>query len=214
MQEQAATSPSSITGNFASLLAAFAAPAEKPEPGWNEDGLADDIATLSYEQALRTHARYRRTNDGELQREPDAADGPLQHKIVSSVSRPTAASPADPPAAQGAASTGASRAAVRRPGTLDENRKEASITIRLSKAECARLHERAAEAGLTVSAYLRSCTLEIEALRSQVKEALTQFRVAPSVEESKASQAGPGPSSSWRTRLFPRWSGGHRAAQA
>ncbi len=50
------------------------------------------------------------------------------------------------------------------------------MTIRLSKAECARLRERAAEAGLTVSAYLRSCALEAEALRAEVKQALAELK--------------------------------------
>jgi hypothetical protein len=54
--------------------------------------------------------------------------------------------------------------------TLAENRKSASITIRLSKPECAQIHQRAASAGLTVLAYLRSCVLEAESLRAQVKE--------------------------------------------
>ena len=52
----------------------------------------------------------------------------------------------------------------------------ASITIRLSEAECAQLRQRAAESGLTVSAYLRSCTLEVESLRAQVKDTLAQLR--------------------------------------
>jgi len=56
--------------------------------------------------------------------------------------------------------------------------KEASITIRMSKAECAQLRKRAAEAGLTVSAYMRSCTFEAESLRAMVKEALAQLRSA------------------------------------
>src|ERR1700677_3463737 len=46
----------------------------------------------------------------------------------------------------------------------------------LSRAECARLHQRAAEAGLTVSAYLRSCMVEAEALRAQVKQALAELK--------------------------------------
>jgi hypothetical protein len=46
----------------------------------------------------------------------------------------------------------------------------------MSKAECARLHRRAAEAGLTVSAYLRSCVLEADALRAQVKQALAELK--------------------------------------
>ena len=56
--------------------------------------------------------------------------------------------------------------------------RQASVTIRLSQAECARLHERAAEAGVTVSAYLRSCTFEAEALRAEVKAALADLRAA------------------------------------
>ncbi len=62
-------------------------------------------------------------------------------------------------------------------------RRSASITIRLSRAENAQLRERAAEAGLTVSAYLRSCTLQAEALRAQVKQALAQLRAAPVAEK-------------------------------
>ena len=46
----------------------------------------------------------------------------------------------------------------------------------MSRSEIAQLQRRAAEAGLTVSAYLRSCTFEAEALRTQVKEALAQLR--------------------------------------
>jgi hypothetical protein len=58
----------------------------------------------------------------------------------------------------------------------DRNLKSASITIRLSKVECTQLRIRAAEAGLTVSAYLRSCTFETESLRALVKDTLAQLR--------------------------------------
>jgi predicted DNA binding CopG/RHH family protein len=65
------------------------------------------------------------------------------------------------------------------PTALERNLKSASITIRLSKAESAQLRRRAAEAGLTVSAYLRSCTFEAESLRALVKDTLAQLRSAP-----------------------------------
>lgn len=58
----------------------------------------------------------------------------------------------------------------------------------MSKKECEQLHARSAEAGLTISAYLRSCTFEAEALRAQVKEALAELRSAP-VTESRLSIA-------------------------
>ena len=54
---------------FASLLAGFAALTDKTgeaasrsqhvSANWNDDDLKEDVATISYEQALRTHARRR-----------------------------------------------------------------------------------------------------------------------------------------------------------
>jgi hypothetical protein len=85
---------------------------------------------------------------------------------------------------------------------LDESRKAASITVRLSKAECAQLHERAAEAGLTVSAYLRSCTCEVEALRSQVKETLAQLRSLASGQAQRPAITGQRLGRSWWSRLI------------
>jgi hypothetical protein len=72
-----------------------------------------------------------------------------------------------------------------RAGASDPLRKSASIHIRLSLAESAQLRERAAEAGLTVSAYLRSCVLEAETLRAQVKQALAQLRAASVAEKPR-----------------------------
>ena len=59
---------------------------------------------------------------------------------------------------------------------LDRDLRSASVTIRLSKAESAKLHQRAGESGLTVSAYLRACALEAETLRAQVKQALAELK--------------------------------------
>jgi hypothetical protein len=67
---------------------------------------------------------------------------------------------------------------------IEGKHKSASVTVRLSEEENAQLRERAAEAGLTISAYLRSCTLEAETLRAQVKQALTALRAA-SLEEQR-----------------------------
>lgn len=80
-----------------------------------------------------------------------------------------------------------------------KQRKAASVTIRLSEAEQAQLRERAAEAKLTLSAYLRSCIFEAESLRAQVKEALTQMRAGALAD--KAPTAVEEPSSS----LFKTW---------
>jgi hypothetical protein len=100
----------------------------------------------------------------------------------------------------------------------ERNLKDASITIRMSKAECTQLHRRAAEAGLTVSAYLRSCTLEAESLRAMVKDALAQLR-------SETIQTKPATPATRRRSLLGRftrrlaglltsWHNSQRAARA
>ncbi len=203
MQEpDAANTPSATTANFASLLAALTAPAPKPATEWNEDGLAEDIATLSYEQALRTHTRYRSA-------QPDNSR-PIQHGRASSLSGPGGTPHTR---TQGRNSAGQPKAG-HGSTVLEKNRKSASITIRLSREEGAQLRERAAEAGLTVSAYLRSCIFEAESLRAQVKEALVQLRASVSADEKKPPSPATSSSSTWRARLFPRWSGNQGTAHA
>ena len=76
------------------------------------------------------------------------------------------------------------------------------VTLRLSHAESAKLHERAAEAGLTVSAYIRSCVFEVEALRTQVREALAQLRSAACHEQQDKRDPVAPASPTWRSRLF------------
>jgi len=136
---------SSVTAStFAGLLASLAAQPQPASPEWNDDQLADDVATLSYEKAMRTHG---------YDRPPAFNQGPAPGSEWGQ-SRPDRSVSAPP----------------------DHSLKRASITIRLSEPECAQLRRRAAEAGLTVSAYLRSCTLEVESLRTQVKQTLAQLR--------------------------------------
>ena len=57
MQQPGTNSPSSNPPSFAGLLASLTAPT--PRTAWNNDDLAEDVATLSYEHALRAHARYK-----------------------------------------------------------------------------------------------------------------------------------------------------------
>jgi hypothetical protein len=172
--ERLATSPRSAeTSSFAGLLASLAAPrkaGEGRESAWNDGALGDDVVTLSYEQAIRNHARYRADERGELPSpvvtETRTDEGPDAGRKLRDLT----------------------------PRDL----RTASVTIRLSKAECAQLHQRAAEAGLTVSAYLRSCVLEADALRAQVKQALAELKIAAKAET--ASAAAPRPRLSWFRR--------------
>ncbi|MGA2087252.1 MAG: hypothetical protein ABSG60_17225 [Terracidiphilus sp.] len=189
------------------MLAALAAPAPAAAdrgPTWSDDGLEDDVATLSYEHALRAHARYRPVDDDDRSLTQIADPGPIRNRE----SLPAAAIPTAPAATPYAAvptSVYAEPEAARGLATeLDRTLKCASITIRLSKAECAQLHRRAAEAGLTVSAYLRSCTFEAESLRTLVKETLAELRSAAS--KGKQTCSAP-PRRSWFQRLLQaaRW---------
>jgi hypothetical protein len=59
---------------------------------------------------------------------------------------------------------------------VPDPRKCASVTVRLTAEENDRLRHRAAEARLTVSAYLRSCAFEVESLRAEVKQTLSTLR--------------------------------------
>ena len=165
-----ATGPSSVAGSpsaigpspaggppladagFAGLLATVAASQSGATP-WQDDGLADDVASISYERALRSHAR------GRTQSSPAEAVSEPEGKVRFE-SKPL---------------------------------KTASITIRLSEPECVQLRRRAGEAGMTVSAYLRSCTLEVESLRAQVKQTLAEMRSsAPRPDREIATESSRG----------------------
>ncbi|MGA8741048.1 MAG: hypothetical protein WB561_07670 [Terracidiphilus sp.] len=49
--------PKSASSSFASLLASFTGSPNKPSQAWDDSALADDVAILSYEQALRSQRR-------------------------------------------------------------------------------------------------------------------------------------------------------------
>ena len=234
MQQPVATTTSPASPSFAGLLAAFAAPAQRPGangdgslqagwksgPGWSDDGLEDDVATLSYERALRAHARYR--NPDPLAQDADPGPNRFDEPLPAAPAIPRAANRSiaspesgtifDPIANPEAA---ADRFQSRQ---FERNLKSASITIRLSKVECAQLHKRAADAGLTVSAYLRSCTFEAESLRAMVKDTLAQLRSAKAeakpVDPEPVRRSWLGGAAHWLARLLTPWHGRQRIARA
>ncbi|MGA2887167.1 MAG: hypothetical protein ABSE51_03895 [Terracidiphilus sp.] len=191
----------------------------KPAAAWNDDDLADDVATLSYERALRAHTRYRSTDL------PDplftqAADAEPFHLEESS---PGALAEAPQPATRSTASPKPTTNPAPEPSRprvtqFERNLKDASVTIRMSQTECAQLHHRAAEAGLSVSAYLRSCTFEAESLRAMVRDTLEQLRAAttPTKPTDQAMPSRPPlrRMTGWFPRLFTPWQGNQRVARA
>lgn len=155
--------------SFANLLASLTSAPEKSSATWEDSALLDDVTTISYEQALRSHRRVPAVDPARTLSTEDLFAG-----------------------------IGASKAI---PDTGIKERKTASITIRLTKAEEVQLHDRAAVAQISVSAYLRSCIFEAESLRAQVKEALSQMKAATPRE----SNPQPKPAPNWRTRLLSNW---------
>ena len=85
----------------------------------------------------------------------------------------------------------------------------------MSKAECDQLRQRAAEARMSVSAYLRSCTFEAEALRAQVKEALAELKCASPQQPQIQPATAHGSQRAWICRMksiMPPWRGRRKAA--
>jgi hypothetical protein len=185
MPQPTQNSPSPAPQDFVGLLASLTSPDQLPgqnppdqgspnldpadeELSWTSSESGEGVASLTYEQALRTHARYR----------PPERDNLPPPQTAGTAASPAAfPEPAFPSIAELphiedlSAKSGAASSA---PAARDV--RSASVTIRLSQPECARLHRRSAEAGLTVSAYLRSCVLEAESLRAQVKDALAEIK--------------------------------------
>lgn len=211
-------------GSFANLLAGFAAqPRASEERG--DDGLRDDIATISYEQALRAHARTRHVEPLPVAASPAAASVTATSAAAAPEPEPEARAEETPAADPRFTPQGRKPpVSVRisewsttdaREAALSARRKTASVTIRLSAAENTQLHERAAAAGMTASAYLRSCLFEAEALRAQVKEALDQFRAVPAQGgKTGAHDAEPHTAHARRAWQLPRWLGGDHAKSA
>jgi hypothetical protein len=212
MQQTAVNTPSSAPSSFEGLLAALAAPT--PRTAWNNDDLAEDVATLSYEHALRAHARYSSADAGDFAFTQTA--GLEANQTAGAPQRGSAASAQSPAlwAAPGWSEEREAKSAEDVSTALDRNKKCASITIRLSKTECDQLRRRASHAGLTVSAYLRSCTFEAEALRAQVKDVLAELRTATSPGKQSAPAAARRPWFRWLSRFMPRGYYGRRVARA
>jgi hypothetical protein len=168
--------------SFAGFLASIALPDQKfppqPETDWGDDGLADDIAHLSYEGALKGHAKHWGVATSP-HGESSAADASLaDDQAPSATARQISQSDQEAGASAIPDATGTfiNIAGVAPPAQRPGRLKSVRVTIRMDVAEYARIRNRAAEAGMAVSAYLRACASEADSLRAQVKEALATLR--------------------------------------
>lgn len=81
--------------------------------------------------------------------------------------------------------------------------RQVAISIRLAPSERALIKTRAAESGITASAYIRQCALEVEQLRAQVRAAVAAMdRGGPA--PSLAPVSSPGFFARMARRFFPR----------
>jgi hypothetical protein len=206
------TPPSSSSTNFAGLLASLMSPDRGTSKALDDDDLADDVATLSYADALRTHSRYKpSTRESEIENptaggqtctacgaqrgNPESAIREQSHGGIEEWHE-------DPDVVSGF------------PNATLSSKKCASITIRMSKSECEQLKKRAAEAGLTISAYLRSCTFEAEALRAEVKRTLADLRRPVVRKKTETAPETRGSWFEWLLRFMPHWHMGQRVVRA
>lgn len=209
MQSLAERAGSTTSQNFAGLLAAFARQTPKSPDDFKDEQLSDDVVSLSYERALRTHARYKAPHSIESQ---PAQAQPAAVRAAAFSPEDDCAEDETPPVA--AAPEGHIAAITSSDADHEKNLKCASITIRVSKDECAQLHQRAAEAGLTVSAYLRSCTFEAETLRALVKEAMAHLKVNPTAEKPEQEKKGRRCWFGWLRWFWPQGRAQRRAVEA
>jgi|SRR5579862_746403 len=190
MGDSEASSTDASGGTFASILSSLALrhpPAGTEPDGWNDEDLEDDVVTLTRGQPIRSQAKQK-ASSLDAASSSRLGDSPQGSQNESESQRETALAP----------------------DIRNQARKTSSVTIRLSEADRQLLHQRAEEAGLTVSAYLRACAFEVESLRAQVKEALAQIQEPhPAIEEQNAATAQP---DRRRVRWLPRWHWRQRVA--
>ena len=199
MPDSGEANTSSSAVSFARVWAGLTARTVEDAPAWLGDGLGEDVATLTYDEALRKHGRMR-VEGVVSQGDAGLRAGAPEDTAPAMASRVGSAK--DAVACEAGAQD---RTLPMEPAGSNDSRKTGSITVRMSAAECAQLHARAAAAGMTLSAYLRSCVFEAESLRAQVKEALAELRATGPVTEKRPVQPEHGRRLSW---LVSRWRGG------
>ena len=167
--------------------------------------LEDGLASVSYERALRTHSRYKpETEAPKIAAESIAPlptpQSPIPQNVAPIIETPDNAFQDDPgpnldpgpdfyqsieqplapdPSEQPNPGSLPSRTQLILNASLATRQlelKQCTISVRLNRAESEILRLRAAESGMTISAYIRSCVLEADQLRAQVKMALAELR--------------------------------------
>jgi hypothetical protein len=191
-----------VRPNFAGMLARASSSEERGRKWLAEDKPAssdEEITSLSYEQALRKHARRpavdqtseridrlatmaaealeeRRKQAKAIEQEPIIEELRKTDNFAAGESAAFNLFDEELPSDTVHFTTPGPQPATEVIKAVET--KAVSITLRVSQQEANQLRKRAADAGLTVSAYIRSCVCEADLLRAQVKSALIEMRQA------------------------------------
>ena len=139
-----------------------------PVQSSSADAGEDDLSSLSYEHALRAPSRLQSSPTQRAQNKPSskrAAKAELATRPSPSTKLATATAVTSAIAVKPA------------PAALEiAEPRPTRTTIRFTAGENKLLRKRALENGLAVSAYVRSCVFEVEALRDQVRQLMTELQ--------------------------------------
>lgn len=178
------------------------------------------VRELSYEEALES-GRYRwkgadRARSGkaaDAQRESETAlrkDGDLKHRAAKKAGakenvgkRAAVAKSAAKRAFCEVLVETVRRSEIVAPVKQTEVARQAAISVRFAPEERALIKARAAEAGISASAYVRQCALEVEQLRAQVRDAIAAMELGVGAP-IQGSIAAPGFFARIARRFFPR----------
>ncbi|WP_446745367.1 plasmid mobilization protein [Silvibacterium acidisoli] len=92
-----------------------------------------------------------------------------------------------------------------------ESARQVSLSLRLAPAEQAMIRARASAAGISTSAYLRQCALEVEQLREQMRHTLALIGQGAALAVSNSQAAVQTPSPGFLERLKRVFLGGKQA---
>ena len=169
------------------------------------DELTEEVQTSPEEESIPAISTAINQDQREDKHAPSAfdSDAILPDRLnLSMVANPPtkAMNPVERPAAAFGAILAETLPAEPDPGVLalvwpasPKNERQVSISLRVAASEQALIKARAAEAGLSVSAYLRQCALEVEKLRAQVHHTLALLEQQRSEQSAIRSLSGPPP---------------------
>ena len=152
--------------------------------------MIDGVREVSYEEALQSSRRRWQTHTASPSPSGHSDEAATAGFEDAAIAPDTLTLSAEPPADTGISSAGLNRASfetilsetvspVVDSGSLalvwpaaNKSERQVSMSLRVAASEHALIKARAAEAGLSASAYLRQCALEVEKLRAQVHHTL------------------------------------------